>query len=322
MDLVDLVSDQVRRLGAHSRTKKAVSIFGHVGRQKQVSEFSGVGINVKLEPHKLRIQRTLTQLVLEVFFSYMESFISTVVLGTFAVSRWAWKTTSAHKVILALLLSSVLFNTLYTTRDASDWWQERKARNFMAHLGINADNVMSKAIYMRDIDDAIANSTVLRTDGVNSSDCFSTFHEQAVQQQNNGMAFTLAASNPKSAVTKSSMRRFQQTRERLGMYRHDLIVALRVVNSIERELVQNEWERWLREELRRCQQVEALLKADVREEEDEAENQLPLSVFAERTEEVRRWHDVYCTSCRLEEEQVVRSHDGHGIVQPLAMYKG
>src|ERR1700738_577449 len=40
MDLGDVVSDQVRKLGPQSRTKKAIQIFGHVGQQTSVSLFS------------------------------------------------------------------------------------------------------------------------------------------------------------------------------------------------------------------------------------------------------------------------------------------
>ena len=76
LDLVDLVSDQVRRLGAHSRTKKAITIFGHVGRQNHVSEFSGAGSNLKLEPRKPRTQRAIHELLLETFLSFLETTVS------------------------------------------------------------------------------------------------------------------------------------------------------------------------------------------------------------------------------------------------------
>ena len=319
LDLVDLVSDQVRRLGPHSRTKKAISIFGHVGRQNQVSEFSGLGMNAKLESRKPRIQRTLTQLLLEITISLSETAISTVMLWAIVVIRWIWKTASANRVILLLLLSSAFLNTYYSTRDINDWWQEQNARKFMASLGVHADNVMSKAIYMRDVDEAIANSSTGLALDNSSSDCYSTFHDQ-VMQQNNQLGFSLPTSNAKDTVSKISVQRFQSTRERLGIYRHDLIVALRVVNSIERELVQNEWERWLRHELRRCRQVKILLK-DIDEKKEADEGHLDESVFAEHTHNVKDWYHTYCTSCAREQERVELSHVGHGAAQPLIMYR-
>ena len=300
------MSDQVRRLGAHSRTKKAITIFGHVGRQSHVSHFTGIGVNVKLEPRKPRVQRTMGQLLLETILSFLESALSMVVLSSFDIVRWSWKTVSAHKVILVLLISSALMNGFYSSRDTWDWWHERHASNFMARLGVQPDMVMSKAIYIRDIDEAVANTTIWPQSG-NASNCFGAFHEHTMRYAE--LPLSLSSSGPRDAVTKSATKRFQQTRERLGVYRHNLLVALRVVNSIEKEVIQNEWERWLRDELRRCRQVEIILGGNAAEGDGDnwATKTQAESIFAENTDNVKQWYDRYCSSCRLEEEKVQKN---------------
>ncbi|KAF9895399.1 SNF1-interacting protein [Aspergillus nanangensis] len=305
LDLVDLVGDQVRRLGAHSRTKKAITIFGHVGRQSFVSQFPGEA-DFKLEPRKPRTQRTLVQLLYETFVTFFESAISSVMLWTFALIRWGWKTLSANKVIILLLISSVFINGLYSSRDAYEWWRDRSATNFMTRLGVHPDHVMSKAIYMRDIDEALANTTVAQANG-SVTDCFATFQEQSIR--NHGATLSVYKSGPRDSVTKSAAKRLQQTRERLAMYRHNLLVGLRVVNSIEREVIQNEWERWLRQELRRCRQVEVLLGKNQEEEDfDTQMERMGQTVFADLSDDVRQWYETYCTSCQAEQEQI--EHDG------------
>lgn len=296
----------MRRLGAHSRTKKAITIFGHVGRQSHVSHFTGIGVNVKLEPRKPRVQRTMGQLLLETILSFLESALSMVVLSSFDIVRWSWKTVSAHKVILVLLISSTLMNGFYSSRDTWDWWHERHASNFMARLGVQPDMVMSKAIYIRDIDEAVANTTIWPQSG-NASNCFGAFHEHTMRYAE--LPLSLSSSGPRDAVTKSATKRFQQTRERLGVYRHNLLVALRVVNSIEKEVIQNEWERWLRDELRRCRQVEIILGGNAAEGDGDnwATKTQAESIFAENTDNVKQWYDRYCSSCRLEEEKVQKN---------------
>ena len=296
----------MRRLGAHSRTKKAITIFGHVGRQSHVSHFTGIGVNVKLEPRKPRVQRTMGQLLLETILSFLESALSMVVLSSFDIVRWSWKTVSAHKVILVLLISSALMNGFYSSRDTWDWWHERHASNFMARLGVQPDMVMSKAIYIRDIDEAVANTTIWPQSG-NASNCFGAFHEHTMRYAE--LPLSLSSSGPRDAVTKSATKRFQQTRERLGVYRHNLLVALRVVNSIEKEVIQNEWERWLRDELRRCRQVEIILGGNAAEGDGDnwATKTQAESIFAENTDNVKQWYDRYCSSCRLEEEKVQKN---------------
>lgn len=301
------MSDQVRRLGAHSRTKKAITIFGHVGRQNHISHFTGVGINLKVEPRKPRTQRTMARLLMETFLSFMESAISMIMVWTFDLLRWSWKTVSTHQVILFLLVTSALLNGYYSSRDTWDWWHERHAGKFMARLGVQPDMVMGKAIYMRDVDEAIANSTIWKNNE-NASSCFSAFSEHCLRTAE--LPLSLSTTGPMDAVTKSATKRFQQTRERLGMYRHNLLVALRVVNSIEKEVVQNEWERWLREELRRCRQVDILLGGNVSEGEPDVEAAQAAQaerIFAENAGSVKQWYDRYCTSCQLEQEQVQRN---------------
>lgn len=297
LDLIDLVSDQVRRLGVHSRTKKAITIFGHVGRQTNVSHFTGVGANMKIEPRRPRVQRTLTQMITETTLSFLESTVSLFMMWIIGGFRWTWKTVSAHKVILILLATSALMNGFYTSRDTWDWWHERYAGNFMARLGVQPDMVMTKAIYIRDIDEAVANSTIWPETG-NASNCFGAFHEHAMRHAE--LPLSLSATGPRDAVAKSATKRFQQTRERLGSYRNNLLVSLRIINSIEKEVIQTEWERWLGEELRRCRQVEILLGGGS-SEDGEADAQAH-RIFAENTENVKQWYDRYCLSCRQEQE--------------------
>lgn len=312
LDLVDLVNDQIRRLGSESRTKKAISIFGHVGRQTQIAEFSGNGVKLNVEARNPRTQRTLFQLIFETFASLFESAVTSLMIWTFALFRWMWKATSANKIILALLLSSALINGLYSSQFAYDWWLERNAGNFMTRLGVHPSNVMSKAIYMRDIDEAIANSTVGQATH-NASDCFTTFYEQAIQSQD--IPSSLSAPTPKDAASKSATKRLHNTRERLATYRHNLLVALRVVNSIEKEVVQNEWERWLRHELRRCHQVEILLRKDDGEDVGDAQTGgQDEKLTAGLRDDIKDWYEKYCTSCEKEQEQIEDGSRGCGVM--------
>ncbi|KAE8144998.1 hypothetical protein BDV25DRAFT_79388 [Aspergillus avenaceus] len=300
LDLVDLVGEQVRRLGANSRTKKAIAIFGHVGCQNSVSKLGEA--DFKIEPRKPRTQRTLPQLLYETFLSFLQSAISSVMMWSYALLRWIWKTANANIIILALLMSSMLINGFYTSRDTYEWWHERRTEKFMARLGVQPDQVMSKAIYMRDIDEVVANSTWGQASD-NASDCFATFHQQTVR--NVGTPLSLSASGPRDSATKSAAKRLQQTRERLAIYRHNLVVGLRVVNSIEREVLQNEWERWLRQELRRCQQIDDLIWKGYNNDGDDTQvDQKGQNIFAGLSDDVRQWYESYCTSCSQEQELV------------------
>jgi hypothetical protein len=299
LDLRDLVSDQVRKLGSHSRTKKAITVFGHVGHQAHTSQFNAGDAPINFQFRKSRKPRTLTWLIWDILGSLLESAVSSLMIWTFSLLRWAWKTCTAHGVMLTLLSLSVIINGFYSSRDAYEWWQEKNAVSFMSRLGIGSNTVMSKAIYIRDIDETIANATVWHTSG-DSSSCFATFHEQTLLDRD-----TPVTPGVSKVAANNAVWRLQRTRERLGIYRHDLVVALRVVNSIERELLQGEWEHWLDQETRRCRQIDLLLKSHDEDADTTVNDSLrDQRLLVEHREDVVRWYEDYCISCQNEKERV------------------
>lgn len=153
LDLADVISDQVRKLGPQSRTKKAIHIFGYIGQQKSVALFPGAQSTISKRPQIK--QRTLTHMLLETLRSFGESAISSLMMWTFAVIRSLWKVISAHSIILIVLLLSMFMNAFFTSRDTSDWWAERNAAKFMNRIGVGPNNMMSKAIYLKDLDEAL-----------------------------------------------------------------------------------------------------------------------------------------------------------------------
>jgi hypothetical protein len=107
----------------------------------------------------------------------------------------------------------------------------------------------------------------------------------------------------------------------MGTYRHDLLVAMRVVNKVELEMVRSEWESWLAGETRRCELARELLMRDgdgdgngkERRQQGVAQSVL---LPGERADErggesegqrraaLREWFEEYCTSCMAEQRAV------------------
>lgn len=173
LDLADVITDQVRKLGPQSRTKKAIHIFGHVGQQTSVSLFSATdGSNSKRPQIK---QRTLTSMFSEVTSSFAESAASSVMMWTFAAIKTIWSISSANSIILSLLLLSVLTNMFLSGKDTSEWWTERNAAKFMARLGVGPNLVMSRAVYIKDLDIALSSAPAGVPGQLESRWCVNTF---------------------------------------------------------------------------------------------------------------------------------------------------
>lgn len=89
----------------------------------------------------------------------------------------------------------------------------------------------------------------------------------------------------------------------MGSHRHDLLVALRVVNSIEREMIQAEWEHWLKGENRKCQRLEIVIRENrtegLRPNEEDSQDRAGKGKYSQEGQ-IRAWHKTYCDSCSHE----------------------
>lgn len=304
-ELAEVATDQVRKLGPHSRTKRAVQVYGSVGQQTQVVVFTpdaagdGQKRTAQIRP------RTLTDMLVETCRSFMESAITSVMMWAFAAVKRIFKIVSAHRVILVLLAASAAYNLVVVTQSSSAWWSERKAARYMSRIGVGPNLVMSKAIYLADLEEAARGSAVSpgwgRPEG---SQCYATF-QALVNTTDLDAPYHDAGANLSSAASRATARRLRRTRQRLGNYRHDLLVAMRIVNGIEREMMQSEWENWLDDENARCEQVRGLVLAEGEQRQGQGQGQKVLREAGGvgtqlNREALREWYGEYCGSCEAD----------------------
>lgn len=169
-ELADVATDQVRKLGPHSRTKRAIQVYGNIGQQTQVVVFTpgethADGTAVRKSPQNTIRPRTLTEMLLETLRSIFESVATSLLMWTFAGLRKIFSVVTAHRVILVALAVSLFTNLVFTGREGSTWWTERSATKFMSRIGVGPNIMMSKAIYIADLDEAALGSVVAAPDG-------------------------------------------------------------------------------------------------------------------------------------------------------------
>ncbi|PHH52951.1 putative PH domain-containing protein C19A8.02 [Ceratocystis fimbriata CBS 114723] len=365
--LADAITDQVHKLGAHSRTKKAIQVYGHIGGTTQTVVYAGDGgggdvtvalakggmgagnggesatgtqlssgskskdsngsansgggirINGISSSRAATLRRhTLTQMAFDTLFSFAESIATSVLMSVFAVIRSLFRLISAHRVLLGLLVASAMFNVLMTSKDASTWWTERRAARFMQRVGVGPNVVMSRAVRWEDLSAAVGSSEPLWNTG---SECYAAF--QAITNSTDPDAHLdspASIGSPSSFLSTphsyETARRMHRTRQRLGSYRHDLLVAMRVINKIEREMEVAEWESWVSDENQRCAQLRYALDVSVpavpksneggSETETDTETQEGrggthgADKLAERRKALFHWYKDYCGSCRAD----------------------
>lgn len=320
-ELADVATEQVRKLGHHSRTKRAIQVYGHVGQQHHVALFKpGEMDSTKKQSIK---PRTLGTLVFETAGSFMESVALSLVMWTFAGARNLYSVVTTHRAILGLLLCSIMANFVLTSKDTSQWWYERRAARFMNRVGVGPNIVMSKAIYLNDLEEVMRNTSSPRPNGTTSTfestedrsdsksrgdSCYSTFKTISSMTELDS-PFDEVGGAFLSSNSKSTVRRLRRAKQRLGSYRHDLVVAMRIVNSIERETIQSEWENWLADENARCEQVKSIIDHAISRGKEQAEQQKePSEEKRQKLGNLGEWHRNYCGSCRKEQEAIANSH--------------
>ena len=92
------------------------------------------------------------------------------------------------------------------------------------------------------------------------------------------------------------------------------MVAMRVVNNVEREMLKAEWENWLLDENSRCKQVQMMLRENrgnispSRRIKGAGSQQVMEAKERERIgkmDDLRKWQEEYCGSCKLEQERLL-----------------
>lgn len=301
VDLTNVVADQVVKLGARSKTNKAMQIYGAVGQSMQTAQVTPSELP---EPSSTRTRRavkcrTLTDLYTEAAFAEAFRLFTMVIDVGIALAKSAAGVATAHTFLVALLATSVMYNSWHSYRDGLTWYHERNAGKFMARLGVRSDPTVARAVYLSDIEDLITvpdlghqNGSITSSGAVADQDaeahtwntCSDTFSD--IIMFSNPDASTSVVSSHKGA-SKRAISRLQRTRLSLARYRHDLLVAMRVVNRVEEEVVQAEWEDWVKEEASKCKRVQGMLSSQQKQKSDGDKDEGLGEGFAE-----------YCDSCR------------------------
>ncbi|KAF2688907.1 hypothetical protein K458DRAFT_359905 [Lentithecium fluviatile CBS 122367] len=282
-DLVDVVHDQVAKLGNNKSTGKVISIFGQVGIATHAAQFAPEDIPPPNRPRKFKLQpQTTGSFVLQFIGNVLVSIFSTMMSWILAAFTGLGNIISAHQLLVFMLVLSASTNFFYTSKESWQWWNERSAAKFMVRLGVGPSTSMTRAVYIRDLEDSFLNINdtlipFLSSIDADTNKCHQTFTSL--------LANPSSQSHPTSPLSPSihSPRRLHRTRQNLGSHRHDLLVALRVVNRIEKEVVEAEYENWLVDETQKCGRIRSMLG-----ERDQKSRK-----------EMEEWAKGYCGDCEV-----------------------
>ncbi|KAF7189756.1 putative PH domain-containing protein C19A8.02 [Pseudocercospora fuligena] len=293
LDLSNVAMDQVAKLGTHSKTNKAVEIFGSIGQQTQAAQIDSSQVPDGAVPAMSSVPTrpvSVFRLVSNDLAVRALSALSVVFDAIVAIGKGTLNLCTAHTLLVIVFIISALYNSWHGYRDGLVWYHEKNAARYMARLGVNPEPMMAKAVYLSDLEELVApsaeNDTMSAlTTSTRRKTCRSTFGEQL------STSISVAASHDPTSA------RLRRSRDSLARYRHDLMVALRVVNRVERDIILAEWEEWVRSEDKKCQKINDMMR-QVQEKSDKGGKRQQDKAEVER--ELGEDFAEYCNSCRTE----------------------
>jgi hypothetical protein len=157
-DLVDVVNEQVARLGHNRNTAKVTNIFGLIGVQTQAVQLTAQDIPPPNRPRKFKLQpQNTASFVAQYVGNIIISILSTIMSWILAAIAGLGNVVSAHKVLIGLLVLSGSANFIYTSKEGWASWNERAAAKYMSRLGVKPSISMTRAVYLADIEEAFLN---------------------------------------------------------------------------------------------------------------------------------------------------------------------
>lgn len=179
------------------------------------------------------------------------------------VKDWFSKVASVDRIIVLGLVFSILINFfLFSTSSYNYWkakWDVKEAEAYVDSIIPNSPrsgSVFTRAIYLRDIDDAITKSNALES--IPNNLCALKFEEL--------LRNTVYESVDDGEVrpeldfkSEQTLEHLQSLRTGLAIERNKLLTQLRLLNDEEQQMLQREFVNWLHTEVALCAKARAVI---------------------------------------------------------------
>lgn len=110
---------------------------------------------------------TLPLLIIEALRAYAARAFLAISAGIYSAVNMIFTMLTAHTIVVVILITSAAFNFVYISTTASGWLAERNAMRIVSTFSGYHNTLMSKTVYLRDIEEMWANETALSVEPTN-----------------------------------------------------------------------------------------------------------------------------------------------------------
>lgn len=225
----------LERIGKHGKVIKAVKLCGILGVSNSKNEEPTGDKSDKFEKSE-KIQYDIKYSCTILFLIFIKLMVYRITNLTFVFFRiligilllFAEKFSHINRKMVIGLLASIMFSVFLSGRASVSYWSVKRAEKiFQDRLGSDKFT-MKRAIYISD-SDLLTNQLSVTPD----SPIFEKFSD--------------------GSFTKDCQ--YRETRKELAMRRNELLIELRILQDMEKQLVQGDYKKFLSDEIDKCSMV-------------------------------------------------------------------
>ncbi|KAK6344558.1 SNF1-interacting protein [Orbilia brochopaga] len=292
-DLVSIVANEINKAGNSPKLFRIAGQYGHVSFVDDIKGSNQQQISPYTAPASTMPEISHISLFIDHSVALAYGLARTAMKGLFLLLSQICRFVNLHKILLIGFSISVLLNLALSVGSVKELWHNAAALSYIESVGVVPTNTMRRSITL----DEVEMATVLNTADFHpvTSQCFQKFLDIHTLTDDSQIG-----SSKKIPRVQPLSKKFELTRRKLGIYRHDLLVALSLLNRLETDILLSEWESWVWKEKSRCRQARDALQDAARLGGDGPDS-LNVSVIS------------YCRSCEAT-AAIFEERDGAQLV--------
>ncbi|GMM33603.1 Sip3 protein [Saccharomycopsis crataegensis] len=330
--IVVKIQKSVAQIGTYGKTNKTIKLYGQLGtkihhdndedKEKYLNEDYSIADEDNIKFGFLLFSKIFLKVTTIRIFNFLYLVSSFIFRG---INKF-FMSLSMNKFLILLLMISSIFNVYLSGKAGVSYWisksTEKMINDYTKMASNNINNhqngklngysnhnggFMQRAIYLKDIEEMIEKGKELSINS--SSKCFKEFKNDSfvLNFEKSSLQKHFLRKQYGNIASLQAAQKLQNTLQEIGVRRNELLIDLKVLEKVEKEIAIGEWKNWLLNENHQCDFVKEEIIAKVLDSQENSgkiseavifggDNRLDIDGILPGASELLS----YCDSCKAE----------------------
>ncbi|CAK9438631.1 uncharacterized protein LODBEIA_P28550 [Lodderomyces beijingensis] len=237
------LKEVVEALGHRGTIVKAIYLYGKLSHTRDKEKVEPIPLI------KIGFLYSL-QLLINKILRMAESYWLWIGKCFFSCLKFVAGIVSANYVFIAIIIGLLVLNIMLVGKSSMNYWTAHNASSTIKKYMSHEPLVMQRAVYSKDVQTYL-NSAMLADNRTSQHKPFKIFLKASFLQNFRNTS-TIDWGDYFSDDTLSVAKNLRSSFQDIGVKRHELLVQLKILNQMEKELAVAEYVNWLMSEIQRC----------------------------------------------------------------------